>query len=459
MLKPLKITWVNHAGYVISYDNINVLVDPWISGTSFNNGWNLLTKSFFPNNLNEKIDYLWISHEHPDHFSTNTLKILNKKKVKVIFQKTKDKRVVNYLNKLGFKVIELDNYKKFSISQNFKVTIIKNDQIDSLSIFELGDKKIINTNDCVLDQNKLDQIKKKILIKKFDILLTQFSYASWIGNAETKFLRKKASLEKIRQMKNQIKCFKPKVTIPFASYIYFCHEENKYMNDEITNIDEVKNCIEKNQSLPIFLYPGSTFEIDKNIKNYKKDFLKYKKNFLDINSNQFIKTIKINFTELEYNSKNYIKKIKKKNGYLSIFICTLLSNLSNFIFNRDLFGFSETKIYLFDIDKYVEFNLLKGLKLLDNSRAPDCDVEISSDSLNYIFLYDWGIGSLMINGRGKYTSEYKKWKFNRVFSLGQINSIGTTLFKKILEKFIKKILLKKSTHLENYESSFLRKLK
>ena len=312
MLKPLKITWVNHAGYVISYDNINVLVDPWISGTSFNNGWNLLTKSFFPNNLIEKIDYLWISHEHPDHFSTSTLKILNKKRVKVIFQKTKDKRVANYLNKLGFKVIELDNYKKFSISQNFKVTIIKNDQIDSLSIFELGDKKIINTNDCVLDQNKLDLIKKKTLIKTFDILLTQFSYASWIGNVENNILRKKASLEKIKQIENQIKCFEPKVTIPFASYIYFCHEENKYMNDEITNIDEVKKCIEKNQSLPIFLYPGSTFEIDKDIKNYKKDFLKYKKDFSDINSNQFIKTIKINFTELEYNSKNYIKKIKKK---------------------------------------------------------------------------------------------------------------------------------------------------
>jgi len=42
-----KITWVNHAGYVLTYDNINILVDPWINGTSFNNGWNLLTESFF----------------------------------------------------------------------------------------------------------------------------------------------------------------------------------------------------------------------------------------------------------------------------------------------------------------------------------------------------------------------------------------------------------------------------
>ena len=94
-----KITWVNHAGYILSYNNINVLVDPWINGTSFNNGWNLLTESFFPKNLIDNIDYLWISHEHPDHFSPGNLKLLNNERIRVLFQKTNDKRVVNFLKK------------------------------------------------------------------------------------------------------------------------------------------------------------------------------------------------------------------------------------------------------------------------------------------------------------------------------------------------------------------------
>lgn len=454
MENSTKITWINHAGYVLSYNNLNVLVDPWITGTSFNNGWNLLTESFFPQNLIDNIDYLWISHEHPDHFSPNNLKLLNSDKIKVLFQKTRDKRVVNFLKKQNFKVIEIDNYEKFELNDKFKITLIKNDQIDSLSIFEVGDKTIINTNDCVLNNKKLNIIKKKTFIQKSDILFTQFSYASWIGNPKNKILRKQASKEKLDQIKSQIQFFKPKITIPFASYIYFCHEENKYMNDEITNIEKVRDVIKENNSKPIFLYPGSIYEINDNKNIFESDFLKYKKDFLNINSKEFIKTKIINFEELKLNSKNYLKKIKNKNGSLIMYTLCVISLLSNFFFKKDYFGFSNTEIHLSDINKYVEFNWINGLREINEDKF-DYDVQISSESLNYIFLYDWGIGSLMINGRGNYDSEYKRWKFNRIFSLGQINSIGKTLLKKVFEK----IMLKKSISIENYESSFLNKFK
>ena len=449
-----KITWVNHAGYILSYNNINVLVDPWINGTSFNNGWNLLTESFFPKNLSDSIDYLWISHEHPDHFSPGNLKLLNNNKIKVLFQKTKDKRVVNFLKKKNFKVIEIGDYEKFELSEKFKIMLIKNDQIDSLSIFEAGDKTIINTNDCVLDEKKLIKIKEKTSFQQSDILFTQFSYASWIGNPNNSILRKEASKEKLDQIKSQIQIFKPKVTIPFASYIYFCHEENRYMNDEITNIQNVKDVIKENNSKPIFLYPGSCYEMNNNKNNFESDFLRYKEDFLNINSKKFIKTKKINFDDLKLNSENYLKKIKSKNGSLIMYTIYLISILSNFVFKKDFFGFSNTKIYLFDINKYVQFDWMKGLRVINGGKF-DYDVQISSESLNYIFLYEWGIGSLMINGRGNYDTEYKKWKFNRIFSLGQINSTGKTLLKKVFEK----IILKKSISLENYESSFLNQFK
>ena len=226
------------------------------------------------------------------------------------------------------------------------------------------------------------------------------------------------------------------------------------MNDEITNIDNVRNIIKKNNSNPIFLYPGSTYKIDNNQNSFENDFLKYKKDFLKINLNNFIKSKTINFNELKINSENYLTKIKKKNGSLIMFLVYFISMISKYILKKDFFGFSNTKICLFDINKYVEFDWIKGLREV-NSQDTDYDVRISSDSLNYIFMYDWGIGSLMINGRGNYTSDYKRWKFNRIFCLGQINSTGKTLFKKILET----IILKKSISLENYESSFLNQSK
>ena len=95
-----KITWVNHAGYVLSHKNINFLVDPWHSGTAFNNGWALLADTYFPEQIAKSITHIWISHEHPDHFSSQNLiqlRKINKEKIKVFFQETKDKRVYNFL--------------------------------------------------------------------------------------------------------------------------------------------------------------------------------------------------------------------------------------------------------------------------------------------------------------------------------------------------------------------------
>ena len=118
-----KITWVNHAGYILSHKNINLLVDPWHSGTAFNDGWSLLSKTYFPDQIAKSITHIWISHEHPDHFSVQNLiqlRKINKENIKVFFQETKDKRVYSFLKKIGFDVHELKDYEEYKILDDFK---------------------------------------------------------------------------------------------------------------------------------------------------------------------------------------------------------------------------------------------------------------------------------------------------------------------------------------------------
>ena len=50
---------------------------------------------------------MWF-HEHPDHFNPPNIKMLPLEK-NYLFQKTKDKRVINYLKKFSKKVFELDS--------------------------------------------------------------------------------------------------------------------------------------------------------------------------------------------------------------------------------------------------------------------------------------------------------------------------------------------------------------
>ena len=66
-----SIQFINHASVIIKGDNISVLSDPWYQGDSFHKGWNLLfeTSEEKQREAINKITHIWISHEHPDHFS------------------------------------------------------------------------------------------------------------------------------------------------------------------------------------------------------------------------------------------------------------------------------------------------------------------------------------------------------------------------------------------------------
>ena len=66
----------------------------------------------------KNITHIWFSHEHPDHFSVKDLKYIYNlnKDIKILFQETLDKRVINFCKNLGFTVIEVKIIKNiFSI--------------------------------------------------------------------------------------------------------------------------------------------------------------------------------------------------------------------------------------------------------------------------------------------------------------------------------------------------------
>jgi len=89
----IKFEFVNHSSFIITKDNVSLAADPWIEGSVFNKSWDLLsvTKESSKQNLINS-DYIWFSHEHPDHFNPKNLNIFSDKNT-FIFQKTKDRRV------------------------------------------------------------------------------------------------------------------------------------------------------------------------------------------------------------------------------------------------------------------------------------------------------------------------------------------------------------------------------
>jgi hypothetical protein len=113
---------------------------------------------------------------------------------------------------------------------------------------------ILNLNDCIVEPDHLKHISK--IVGKVTVLLTQFSFANWIGNNADELREVEAKLQDLRF---RISLLKPEATIPFASFIYFCNQENNWMNAFAITPQRIAGL-----GLPgvNFMYPGDEWNSD-----------------------------------------------------------------------------------------------------------------------------------------------------------------------------------------------------
>ena len=225
------VKFLNHSSVILGSKEVKILCDPWFNGNAFN-GWSLLhDQSHDINSLS--YDYIWISHEHPDHFSIPTLSQLKSSKT-FLYQETKDKKVKHYLEKKGHKVIELPNKKTIRL-KDLLITCVTCDGYDSILITKFpNDKIVININDARvnLDDNYLkNEITPILKGEDVDLLMFQSSYANWAGNKGDVLIPHHQQEMVDKKNIHAMEILRPKAIMLFASFIYYSHEENFYWND------------------------------------------------------------------------------------------------------------------------------------------------------------------------------------------------------------------------------------
>ena len=405
----MNLTFLNHASYILNIGNSNILFDPYLYGSAFNNGWKLLNEE---EHDVTNVNYIFYSHEHPDHFQVDFLKknfTNNREQVTILYQETYDKRIKTFCTKLGYSFIELPNKKEHRVNEDFSIICGKVPFYDSWVMVKDGSTNILNVNDCVLeDPSLVHNIKKYTEDVNIDVLLTQFSYASF-DDHENRTVNARKQLESI---KLQDDVLSPKNIIPFASFIYFSHEENFYMNDSI-NTPEVaeKYFVENIKANSIWLKPNETWVpgVEKDNKNSIEYWMKF------YNSLDELPRIKssnsINMEELEEKYGAYISRIKKRNN-------SFLVSIYNLIFGKNI------NLYLYDIDSYIEINLLRGIKIFSN--PPEHYIKLHTESLAFIFDFDYGIDTFSVGAR--FDSEKEIFNdFITTFAIGELNNTGKYL--------------------------------
>jgi UDP-MurNAc hydroxylase len=405
----MKTEFVNHSSFIIENEGTRIICDPWLEGSVFNNGWSLLSPTLFSYNDFSGIDYIWFSHEHPDHFFPPNIKKIPfeyRSGIIILFQVTSDKRVVDWCRKQGFKdVIELYPDRWQELSGGIRVLCEHFDEGDSWICFKTATHTFLNTNDCGISSKK-QAAKISGKTGKIDVLFTQFSYAYWVGNPEQVEFRKKVADDKLNWMKFQCDVFQPAYTIPIASYIYFSHVENQYLNDSINTPEKTWNFLKKNTNTePVILYNGETWNFGEmhdsahSIALYAEDMLSILK------KNTYHQTVVVGPEELQKQAAAFLTELNKNNFFHLKY--TLKPAL---IFLKD-----HGRTFVLSLTGFKETEAVEEIS----------DVSITSENLSFCFLYPYGLDTTQINGRLKKPPKGKYSRFYNFFRINQLKSRGT----------------------------------
>lgn len=169
----VEIQFLNHACLYFKVScGLKFATDPWVIGSAFNNGWWLATPS--PDDVFEKLngcDFIYISHNHPDHLHPQSLEKL-RKNMPILTAGFKSGSTKRILQKQGFaNIFEMDfNTRLNHPSEEISVSVLKSGDFrdDSGLLIELGEFKCLLT----VDSNSLNFGK---LPQNIDLLCSSFA--------------------------------------------------------------------------------------------------------------------------------------------------------------------------------------------------------------------------------------------------------------------------------------------
>lgn len=429
---PPCVEWVNHAGFVLRGAHAALLVDPWLSGSAFNDGWDLLVPSVFTPSDVANVTHIWFSHEHPDHFAPAVLRQVPepvRAVTEVLFQVTPDHRVVESCRRLGFAVRELPDLERYELAEGFEVMVGRHDVYDSWLFCEVDGRRILDLNDCIVQESS-DLQRLHSATGDVDVLLTQFSYASWIGSRDEPELREAAASERLLVVARQLEAVRAQWYIPSASFSFFSHEENSYLNDRRNSADDAVEVAERSGALAITLFPGDSWQIGSEhdggpaLEKYRQAF--------DLRGRPLRRSESVPIEELIDLGSSYAARIRSKNNGLFLRLVRL----------RPLSIGQPIVIHLSDHDRSVRFDPFDGIQVVDD-RAHD--IVMASDSLAFCLRFEFGSETLSVNGRFTTATRADCYRLLNAFGVGALNYRGKSasprlfLKKEVLVRVLKRV--------------------
>ena len=241
----MKIQLLCSASVVIETNGVKILTDPWLVDGEYYGSWaHYPPYDFRPDDFAD-IDYIYLSHVHPDHMSGKTLRQLNHR-IPVLIHSYEAKFLKRNVEALGFGVTELPNNQRTHLRNGVHINILAADncnpelcarffgcgavearfgstQIDSLAVIDDGQHVVVNVNDCPFElaSRTLEVIRPAY--GKVDLLLVGYGgagpypqcFASLTLDQKVEAAKRK-SRQFLEQGAQYVAALEPRFYVPFA---------------------------------------------------------------------------------------------------------------------------------------------------------------------------------------------------------------------------------------------------
>ena len=335
----LKFIWINHACVYIEFNGTSIITDPWLFGPAFLTGWWLSEPSSEQSiDLLNKADYIYISHNHPDHCHSETLNLVEKNK-KIIVANFQTKSTEVFLESLGFTNIIVADFKKiFELEGGLQFSVLKSgDFRDDSGIYlnGSGNQMLLTVDSNFLNSN--------ILPKNIDVLMSAFAggasgFPLCYNNYEKD--EKIVILERFKLAAQSlvfgyVNSSNPKYYHPYAG-----HFKEKAKRDLFIKETNIKNSID---------------DVSEIISRRNTEFIKPDKNiqYTLVNNNLLRKKLNLDFQQ-EDDINIYLDSYKREFIYDEFKIIDYLSN-SKFLSNQILYIIPTNDLFIEDEKEKIIF--------------------------------------------------------------------------------------------------------
>ena len=239
----MQLTYLAHASLLVEAAGVRLVTDPWLDGPTYLGAW-----WHFPapaaRGEELRVDYVYLTHEHVDHFHVPTLTRLPRE-TPILIGRFMKPRFAEKLRELGFSdVRELPHGREVTLrgrdsgrGDGLRVTSYQYRADDTALAISDGRSTLLNLNDCLLRARSLEKVLARH--PRPDLLAMSFANAEaypivydfedpaeradWDDRS-----RFDAFLDKVRLIE-------PRAFVPFASMFCFLSEELFPINERIVS--------------------------------------------------------------------------------------------------------------------------------------------------------------------------------------------------------------------------------